>query len=87
MTDYYGQDEPHFYEIRIIGHLEDHWSEWFDDLTLARQKDGTTTFFGPVADQAALHGLLIKIRDMGLPLLSLNRIAPDRLQTNTLESE
>jgi hypothetical protein len=65
MADYYGQDEPQFYEIRIIGHLENHWSEWFDELTLIRQTDGTTTLFGPVADQAELHGLLIKIRDLG----------------------
>jgi hypothetical protein len=72
MAEYYGQDEPQLYEIRIIGHLENHWSEWFDGLTLTCHEDGTTTLFGPMADQAALHGLLIKIRDMGLSLLSLN---------------
>ena len=78
MADYYGHDEPQIYEIRLIGHLESHWSDWFDDLTLTCHEDGTTTLFGPVADQAALHGLLIKIRDLGLPLLSLNHVDINR---------
>jgi hypothetical protein len=60
------------YEIRVRGHLDGHWSGWFDGLTLAHGEDGTTIIRGPVADQAALHGLLERIRDLGLPLLSVN---------------
>ena len=62
------------YEIRLEGRLDDRWAAWFDGLTLARDSDGTTTLSGEVVDQAALHGLLRKLRDLGLPLLSVNRI-------------
>jgi hypothetical protein len=63
------------YEIRVRGQLDDHWSEWFDGLTLAHGADGTTVLHGPVADQAALYGLLERVRDLGLPLLSVNCLA------------
>jgi hypothetical protein len=72
-------DQPHpagEYEIRLKGHLEARWSDWFDGLTLTREGDGTTLLQGPVADQAALHGLLQKVRDTGLPLLSVTPVAP-----------
>ncbi len=59
------------YEIRIGGHLDDHWSAWLDGLTVTRETDGTTTLRGPVSDQAQLHGLLAKVRDLGAPLISL----------------
>ena len=59
------------YEIRIGGHLDDHWSAWLDGLTITRETDGTTTLRGPVSDQAQLHGLLAKVRDLGAPLISL----------------
>ncbi len=62
------------YQIRVKGHLDDHWSDWFDGLTLTRHEDGTTLLSGPVADQAALFGLLIKVRDLGLPLLSVTLV-------------
>ena len=62
------------YELRIGGHLDEHWSAWFDDLALSRNADGTTTLRGTVADQAALHGLLTKVRDLGLTLISLNPV-------------
>ncbi|WP_034609578.1 hypothetical protein [Cellulomonas sp. URHD0024] len=62
------------YEIRLLGHLETRWAAWFDDLDLVRHSDGTTVVHGPVLDQAALHGLLQKIRDTGLPLISVTRI-------------
>jgi hypothetical protein len=65
------------YQIRVKGHLDDHWSDWFDGLTLTHQEDGTTVLSGPVADQAALHGILAKIRDLGLPLLAVNRVGLD----------
>ena len=67
---------PGRYEIRVKGHLDTRWAAWFDGLTLAHGSDGTTIIHGPVADQAALHGLLQKIRDLGLPLISVNHVAP-----------
>jgi hypothetical protein len=65
---------PGWYEIRLKGHLEPRWTAWFDGLNMTAEKDGTTAIYGPVADQAALHGLLQKVRDVGLPLLSLTQI-------------
>jgi hypothetical protein len=59
------------YEIRIRGHLEPRWEPWFDGLTLTQEPDGTTVIRGEVADQAALHGLIQKVRDIGLPLVSV----------------
>jgi hypothetical protein len=63
--------EPDRYEIRVKGHLADRWAAWFDGMTLTRQADGTTVLDGPVADQPALHGLLRKVSDLGLPLVSV----------------
>jgi len=54
-----------WYELRVRGHLDHRWSEWFGDVTLTHESDGTTTLCGPVVDQAALHSLLIKVRDLG----------------------
>ena len=65
------------YEIRVQGHLDSRWAEWVDGLTLTRERDGTTTLRGPPLDQAALHGLLTRIRDLGLPLVSMRRVCPD----------
>ena len=69
-------DNPGRYEIRLKGHLDARWAAWFDGLTLIRGSDGTTTIHGPVADQAALHGLLQKARDLGLPLISVQHVDP-----------
>jgi len=69
---------PGRYEIRLKGHLDTRWSAWFDGLTIAHDSDGTTVIYGPVADQAALHGLLQKTRDLGLPLISVNYLEPGR---------
>ena len=66
---------PH-YEIRVAGHLAPRWSAWFDGLTVATDDDGTTAIRGPVVDQAALHGLLQKLRDVGIPLVSVTQIHP-----------
>jgi hypothetical protein len=63
---------PAHYELRIGGHLDERWSAWFGGLTLIRADDGTTILRGAVTDQAELHGLLAKIRDIGAPLLSVN---------------
>ena len=66
------------YEIRVQGHLDCLWADWLDGLTLTRERDGTTTLRGPPVDQAALHGVLTRIRDLGLPLVSLRRVCPNR---------
>ena len=68
----------HIYQIRVRGHLSDKRAEWFDGLTIENQPDGEALITGPVADQAALHGLLIRIRDLGLPLLSVLCIEPGK---------
>jgi hypothetical protein len=73
---------PGRYEIRLKGHLDARWSAWFDGLTLTTQDDGTTLIHGPVVDQAALHGLLQKVRDVGLPLVSVQRVEPDQPETS-----
>ena len=66
------------YEIRLKGHLDSRWAAWFDGLSLTNESDGTTLIHGPVADQAALHGLLQKVRDVGLPLVSVTQVDPDQ---------
>ena len=65
---------PARYELRVGGHLDEHWSAWLGGLSLTREDDGTTTLRGAVADQAELHGLLAKVRDLGIPLLSVNPV-------------
>lgn len=62
------------YEIRVAGHLASRWSAWFDGLAIATDADGTTVLRGPVVDQAALHGLIQKLRDVGIPLISLTQV-------------
>lgn len=63
-----------WYEIRLQGHLDPRWATRFDGMTLTRSSDGTTRLRGPVVDQAALHGLLHQLRDIGLPLVSVNQV-------------
>jgi hypothetical protein len=65
------------YELRIEGHLDERWSAWFGGLTVIREDDGTTTLRGIVADQAELHGLLAKVRDLGTTLISVRTIDSD----------
>jgi hypothetical protein len=65
------------YEIRVQGHLDSRWAAWVEGLRFTRERDGTTTLTGPLVDQAALHGLLARIRDLGLPLVSMRRVCPD----------
>ena len=68
--------EPELYEIRLKGHLDDRWAAWFGGLTLTREDNGETLLTGPVVDQAALHSLLRKVRDVGMPLISVTRVRP-----------
>ena len=80
MSDKQTMDEKHnqhqCYEIRLKGHLDDRWAEWFEALTITLEDNGDTLLTGPVIDQAALHGLLRKARDLGLPLLSVSPVEP-----------
>jgi hypothetical protein len=73
--------EPELYEIRIKGHLDDRWAAWFGSLTITALDNGETLLTGPVVDQAALHGLLRKVRDLGMPLISVTRVRPGQDDT------
>lgn len=64
------------YEIRVKGHLDGRWSEWFDGLTIANVENGDALLSGEIVDQSALHGVLNKVRDLGLPLMAVSRIKP-----------
>jgi hypothetical protein len=68
--------EPGLYEIRLKGHLGSQWTDWFEGLTITLEDNGDTLLTGPVIDQAALHGLLKKIRDLGMPLVSISPVEP-----------
>lgn len=72
-----------WYEVRIEGHLDSRWAAWFDALSLTNESDGTTVFRSQVADQAALYGLLQKVRDIGLPLLSVAQVEADQPGSTT----
>ena len=74
MTNGRAFSKPSLYHIRVQGILDEKWSDWFDGFAITPQADDETLLAGPVADQAALHGLLAKIRDLGLPLLSVKRV-------------
>lgn len=71
------QSHPTSYEIRVAGHLPPQWAEWFDGLTVTPEASGDTLLTGPAIDQAALHGLLKKVRDLGLSLVSVSPVAPE----------
>jgi hypothetical protein len=68
--------QPMVYRIRITGHLGREWTDWFEGLAITLENNGDTLLTGPVVDQAALHGLLKKVRDLGMPLVSVNRVRP-----------
>src|SRR5262245_3697931 len=68
--------EPGYYEIRLKGHLDARWIDWFEGLSFTHASDGTTILSGPLVDQAALYGLLRKVRDLGLPLIAVNQVDP-----------
>ena len=83
-----GPVEPIIYQIRIRGHLGPQWADWFGGLAITLEEDGNTLLTGPVVDQAALHGVLRKVRDIGMPLVSVNHVEPDvTTAPGTLEKE
>jgi hypothetical protein len=70
--------QPMIYQIRIKGHLDQQWTDWFEGLVITLEENGDTLLTGPVVDQAALHGLLKKVRDLGMPLLSVDPVKLDQ---------
>jgi hypothetical protein len=89
MSETYASTEDHYepgpYEIRIKGHLDGRWAAWFGGLTLTLEDNGDTLLSGPVVDQAALHGLLRKVRDLGMPLISVIRVQPGQADASDVE--
>ena len=77
--------QPLVYQIRIEGHLGREWTDWFGGLTLTLEDNGDTLLTGPVIDQAALHGLLKKVRDLGMPLVSVNRGKPGQADVSDIK--
>ncbi|NOQ95842.1 MAG: hypothetical protein GQ555_04410 [Desulfobacterales bacterium] len=73
------------YQIRIKGHLGRQWTDWFGGLTITLEDNGDTLLTGPVVDQAALHGLLRKVRDLGMPLISVNRVEPGQADASDVK--
>jgi hypothetical protein len=66
---------PIIYNIRVEGHISESWSSWFEGLAIRHEESGETVISGPLVDQAALYGVLLKLRDLGLPLVAVNRVA------------
>jgi hypothetical protein len=73
MTEQQKLPSPEYYQLRVKGQLDPRWSEWFEGLTISHEEDGSTLLAGPVMDQAALYGILLKLHDLNLPLLSVNQ--------------
>jgi hypothetical protein len=78
--------QPVVYQIRIKGHLSHQWTDWFEGLTITLEEDGDTLLTGPVIDQAALHGLLKKVRDLGMPLVSVSPVEPGQADVSNVKS-
>jgi hypothetical protein len=90
MSDKQTLDEKHnqhqCFEIRFKGHLDDRWSDWFEGLTITLEDNGDTLLTGRLVDQAALHGLLKKVRDLGLPLVSVRPTGPGQADVSDIKS-
>ncbi len=78
-----GNSESELYEIRLQGHLDSRWADRLEGLAFTLECDGSTSLSGPVIDQSALHGLLMRIRDLGMPIISIRRLSPPIDTTNT----
>ena len=87
MSDGREFDSPAVYQIQVKGSLDRKWSDWFDGFTITPLAKDETSLTGPVADQAALHGLLAKVRDLGLPLLSVKRVEIQNVEEKALPDE
>jgi hypothetical protein len=74
--------QPAIYQVRVKGHLGPEWAGWFEGLAITLEAGGDTLLTGPIVDQAALHGLLKKVRDLGIPLVSVNRVSPGPADTS-----
>ena len=79
-------DQPVVYQIRIKGHLGSQWTDWFEGLTITLEDNGDTLLTGSVVDQAALHGLLKKVRDLGMPLVSVSPVEPGQVDQSNVKS-
>src|SRR5579863_1597115 len=78
--------QPLVYQIRIKGHLGRHWTNWFEGLSITLEDNGETLLTGPMVDQAALHGVLRKVRDLGMPLLSVIHVKPGQAETSDVNA-
>ena len=78
MAEVIDSSQPTIYQIRVKSHLGSDWTDWFEGLTITLEDDGDMLLTGPVVDQAALHGLLKKVRDLGMPLVSVNPVIPNQ---------
>lgn len=87
MSPYTRGPLPARYQLRVAGHLDTRWAAWFDDLTLTRHGDGTTTLTGLVQDQSQLHGLLAKVRDLGLTLISIRVLDESQMAEDAEEED
>ncbi len=79
-------NQPQVYQIRIKGHLDAQWTDWFEGMTITLEGNGDTLLTGPVIDQAALYGLLKKIRDLGMPLVAVNRVEPSQADVSDVKA-
>jgi hypothetical protein len=77
--------QPVVYQIRIKGQLDSQWTDWFESMTITQEEDGDTLLTGPVVDQAALHGLLKKVRDLGMPLVSVSTVEPGQADVSNVK--
>ena len=85
MSNNHQTNEAMIYQIRLQGHLGRQWTEWFEGMTITLEDNGDTLITGPVADQSALHGLLKKERDLGMPLLSVTSVESDQTDESTIK--